>query len=68
MRKITCLSSFILKIVALVTMTFDHVGLMLEMLYPTKLDILEMAGVFRIIGRLALPLFVFMIVEGVIHC
>ena len=67
MRKITCLSSFILKIVALVTMTFDHVGLMLEMLYPTKLNILEMAGVFRIIGRLALPLFVFMIVEGVIH-
>ena len=67
MRKITCLSSFILKIVALVTMTFDHVGLMLEMLYPTKLNVLQVAEIFRIIGRLALPLFVFMIVEGVIH-
>ena len=67
MRKINCLSSFILKVIALVTMTFDHVGLMLEMLYPTKLDILQISEIFRIIGRLALPLFVFMIVEGVIH-
>ena len=67
MRKITCLSSFILKIVALLTMTFDHVGLMLGMLYPTNTNILQVAEVFRIIGRLALPLFVFMIVEGVIH-
>lgn len=67
MRKITCLSSFILKIVALLTMTFDHVGLMLGMLYPTNTSILQVAEVFRIIGRLALPLFVFMIVEGVIH-
>lgn len=67
MRKITCISSFILKIVALLTMTFDHVGLMLGMLYPTNTSILQVAEVFRIIGRLALPLFVFMIVEGVIH-
>ena len=67
MHKITCISSFILKIVALLTMTFDHVGLMLSMLYPSNMNILQVAEVFRIIGRLALPLFVFMIVEGVIH-
>ena len=67
MRKITCLSSFVLKVVALITMGLDHVGLMLEMLYPSDLNILQLAGVFRIIGRLALPLFAFMIVEGVLH-
>ena len=49
------LSSFWLKIIALVTMTFDHVGLVFY-IEP-----------FRYIGRLALPLFCLMIVEGVIH-
>ncbi len=67
MRKITCLSSFVLKIVALITMAIDHVGLMLEMSYPYNINILEVAKVCRIIGRLALPLFVFMVVEGVLH-
>ncbi|MCR4912066.1 MAG: conjugal transfer protein TraX [Bacilli bacterium] len=61
------ISSFIIKIVALVTMTFDHVGLLLQVMYPYDMSIAEVANVFRIIGRLALPLFVFMIVEGVIH-
>ena len=67
MRKMTFLSSFILKVIALVTMTFDHVGLLLETMYPVDLDIIQIAQIFRIIGRLALPLFVFMIVEGVLH-
>jgi len=53
------LSSFWLKIIALLTMTIDHVGYMLE---PMTVGV-----VFRYIGRLALPLFVFMIVEGAIH-
>ena len=67
MRKACVLSSFILKIIAMVTMAFDHVGLLLETLHPYDLDVLQVADIFRIIGRLALPLFVFMIVEGVIH-
>ena len=49
------LSSFWLKIIALLTMTFDHVGLTFN-IEP-----------LRYIGRLALPLFCFMIAEGVIH-
>ena len=49
------LNSFWLKIIALITMTFDHVGLVFNI------------ESFRYIGRLALPLFCLMIAEGVIH-
>ena len=55
------LSSFWLKIIALLTMTFDHVGFLLLKYNP------EVSLVFRYIGRLALPLFCFMIAEGAIH-
>ena len=53
------LSSFWIKIIALVTMTIDHIGFMLPEggLYTA----------FRIIGRIAFPLFAFMIAEGAIH-
>ena len=56
------LSSFWLKIVALLTMTIDHVGYMLQ-----GYGIYPLGYIFRIIGRLALPLFCFMIAEGAIH-
>ena len=49
------LSSFWLKVIALITMTIDHIGLTFGI------------DPFRYIGRLALPLFCFMIAEGVIH-
>lgn len=63
MKKFNVLSSFILKIVALVTMTFDHVGYALIMYSIND----QLGLIFRIIGRLAMPLFCFMIAEGVIH-
>ena len=53
------LSNFWLKVIALVTMTIDHIGYLLP--YST------IAIIFRYIGRLALPLFCFMIAEGAIH-
>ena len=54
------LNSFWLKIVALLTMTIDHIGyMMIDTSTP-----LEVIQVFRTIGRLALPLFCFMIAEG----
>ena len=56
------LSSFWLKIVALLTMTIDHVGYMLQ-----SYGIYPLGYIFRIIGRLALSLFCFMIAEGAIH-
>lgn len=48
------LSANALKIIALISMTIDHIG---AYIYP-NLDVL------RIIGRLAFPLFSFMIAEG----
>lgn len=58
-----CLSSFIIKVIAILTMTIDHVGVVMEM-YSINY---EVSDVFRAIGRIAMPLFCFMIVEGVIH-
>lgn len=46
-----------LKIIALITMTCDHVGLQLFPQYE----------IWRIIGRLALPLYAYMIAEGCQH-
>ena len=43
-----------LKLLALVTMTIDHIGLVLLPQYP----------IARIIGRLAMPIYAFMIAEG----
>ena len=43
-----------LKIIAMISMLFDHVGLML---FPQ-------VGAFRIVGRLAFPIFAYMIAEG----
>ena len=57
------LSSFWLKVIAMLTMTIDHVGYLLQYDYPTHPVVLAM----RYIGRIALPLFCFMIAEGAIH-
>ena len=56
------LSSFWLKVIALLTMTIDHVGYMMQ-----GFDIQPIGDIFRVIGRIALPLFCFMIAEGVLH-
>ena len=56
-------SSFILKLVAFLTMALDHIGVMAEMSYLSG----TWSDVFRVIGRIAMPLFCFMVVEGVIH-
>ena len=67
MRKVTFLSSFFIKTFALLFMTLDHVGLYLRMQYFDNQTLMNLSEVFRSFGRLALPLFAFMIVEGVLH-
>ena len=46
-----------LKLIAMITMTVDHIGLAL---FPQQV-------LFRIIGRVSFPIFAFMIVEGCVH-
>lgn len=53
-KKFTGLTGNQLKLIALISMTCDHVGLQL---FPNVL-------LLRIIGRLALPIFAYMIAEG----
>ncbi len=61
-------SDFVIKIIAIVCMTIDHIGYFIAFFVP------ELSGayytlymVFRAIGRIALPLFCFLIVEGTLH-
>lgn len=56
------LSSFALKIIAVVTMLIDHVGYCLFGQVPDAVY-----QTMRIVGRLAMPIFCFMIVEGVVR-
>lgn len=51
------INSFTLKIIAIITMTIDHVG---ATLFPQYLFL-------RIIGRIAFPIFCYLIVEGFFH-
>lgn len=54
---IKCLNSFYLKIIAVITMTIDHVGAVLLPQYP----------ILRVIGRIAFPIYCFLLVNGLIY-
>lgn len=67
MDKKLVFSSFALKLIAIITMTLDHIGLLLASLPKVTYEIETVSNVFRVFGRFAMPLFIFMIVEGVVH-
>lgn len=60
------LSSFVLKFFGILFMTLDHVGYFLMAKYAgVDEGLYQMAYVFRCIGRIAMPLFVLMVAEGI---
>lgn len=62
--KYQILNSFILKIIAIVTMTFDHIGAFLVLYFPSNDNILLTGSIFRIIGRLSFPLIAILFAEA----
>ncbi len=54
LKKIQVLDGFTLKMIAIITMVIDHTG---AILFPQNL-------IFRYIGRIAFPIFCFLLVEG----
>ena len=62
------LSGFVLKIIGLLFMTLDHVGLFLMNRYFGVNDgLYQMAYVFRCAGRIAMPIFALFVAEGARH-
>lgn len=58
-------SSFGLKLIAAITMTIDHVGaIILDALYGSQNEVYL---IFRMVGRIAFPLFAFTLVESIFY-
>ena len=64
--KFQFLNEFALKIIAIITMTIDHLGVMLCSFNSQDSTQYLIGYIFRVIGRIALPLFIYMLVEGMI--
>ena len=56
------LSSNVLKVIAIVLMIIDHVGLYMGGIFPEYINYM-----LRFVGRLSMPIIAFLIVEGIIH-
>ena len=67
MTKLQKINGFILKIIAIVLMTIDHVGIFFKAFNGSETAPYMCGNIFRYVGRLAFPLFVLMLVEGIRH-
>ena len=73
--KYKCMSGSVLKTIALVTMIIDHIGSALlrnldfaiQPLFVIGSRQFTMYAIFRLIGRIAFPLYSFLLVEGFLH-
>jgi len=68
-EKSQVLSEFWIKILAILTMTLDHIGAFIvdsdwTVNFPTNGVPYGVGYVFRCVGRLSFPLFAFMLAEG----
>ncbi len=61
------LSGFVLKLLAFLFMTLDHVGLFLITTQDPSSSAYRVGYVFRCAGRIAMPLFALFVAEGVRH-
>lgn len=66
MKGVNKLSSFTIKIIAMITMTFDHIGVVFASFWGISANE-PFYLVCRYIGRFALPLYCFLLVEAVIN-
>ena len=69
--KLKCLSAGVLKLIAAFTMLIDHVGAVIVAGYFSYVeDVTNLSRIydtFRIVGRIAFPLFCFFVAEGFLH-
>lgn len=66
-EKAQILDEFWLKIIAFISMTLDHVGVFMMLNFSSSKELSTTATILRIIGRLAFPLFLFFLSEGLKH-
>ena len=65
-----CLTGSTLKIIAMIAMLIDHIGavILARVIYSTSdMAVYDSYMVLRKIGRIAFPIFCFLLVEGFIH-
>ena len=68
MKNKTFMSSFILKLLAIIFMTCDHIGLLFFTPYAYTNSYLSIIyWILRILGRFSLPIFAFLLSEGLVH-
>ncbi len=66
-EKAQVIDGFWLKIIAFVSMAFDHIGLFLMLYSASSTEAYAIGNIFRIVGRLAFPLFLLFLSEGLKH-